>query len=76
MMVLTAEDDVVISTTSASEDASDIVIGIAVRLWALRLEESGIVTRRALVLVLVRAAVVRLTESNTSTFAPIPYFQF
>lgn len=75
-MVLTTEDDVVISTTRAGGGASSIVLGIAVCLWALLLEEFGIVGGRTVVAVGSRAAVLRLIESSASTFAPIPYSQF
>lgn len=73
-MLLTAEDDVVISTRRAGEGASGIVFGIAVRLWAFLLEEFGIVCGRAVVEVGSRAAVLRRIESSTSTFATISYF--
>jgi len=76
MILLTAEDDVVVTTRRAGEGASSIVLGIAVRLWALPLEEFGIIWGRAVVEVGARAAVFRLIESSASTFAPISYFQF
>lgn len=74
MMVLTAEDDVVITTRRAGEGATGIVFGIAVSLWALLLEEFRIVCRRAVVQVGSRAAVLRGIESSTGTFAPVSYF--
>jgi len=49
LIMLTAEDYVVISTRRAGEGASGIVLGIAVGLWALLLEELGIVGRTAVV---------------------------
>jgi len=73
--MLTAEDDVVISTCWASEGAGTIILGIAVRLWALLLEEHRIIRGRAGVEVGACAAVLRLIESSTSTFASIGYFQ-
>jgi hypothetical protein len=74
--MLTAEDDVVISTRRAGEGASGIVLGIAVGLWALLLEELGIVSGTAVVQVIPRAAVLRGIELRTSTLASISYFQF
>jgi hypothetical protein len=74
--MLTAEDYVVISTRRAGEGASGIVLGIAVGLWALLLEELGIVSGTAVVQVIPRAAVLRGIELRTSTLASISYFQF
>jgi len=73
---LTAEDDVVISTSRASEGAGTSVLGIAVGLWALPLEEFRIVRGRAAVEVGACAAVLRRIESSTSTLASLGYFQF
>ena len=77
LIMLTAEDDVVIrSTRRAGEGAGGIVLGIAVRLWALPLEEFRIVAGRAVVQVGACAAVLRRIESSTSTPASTRYFQF
>jgi hypothetical protein len=76
LIMLTAEDYVVISTRRAGEGASGIVLGIAVGLWALLLEELGIVSGTAVVQVIPRAAVLRGIELRTSTLASISYFQF
>ena len=77
LIMLTAEDDVVIrSTSSTGEGASGIVLGIAVRLWALPLEEFRIVAGRAVVQVGACTAVLRRIESSTSTPASTRYFQF
>jgi len=77
MVLLTAEDDVIISTRRAGEDASGIVLGIAVRLWALPLEEFGIVIGNTVVVCVgSRAAVLRGIQLRTRTVASICYFQF
>lgn len=75
MLMLTAEDNFVITTSRASESAGTIILRIAVRLRALPLEEFGIVCERAVVQEGARAAVLRRIESNTSALASTGYFQ-
>jgi len=71
-----AEDDFIVRASRASEGAGCVVFCIAVGLWAFPLEETRIISGRAIVQKRARAAILRCIESNAGALASVGHPQF